>query len=341
MRGRNLGLILLIVVILFVASSFTFLTIQNDKRITPNDQFFVVSIASSPHINASNWTLRVDGLVDHPLNLSYDQLRAFPERTEAVTLDCVTGRSATAYWTGTSLDNVLGQAGVKQGAFKVVFHCADGYTTDLTLAEVQRSDPILTWGMNNVTLPVDHGYPLRLVAPDNFGYKWAKFIVEIEVVNYDYVGYWESAGWADDARISPISDWHVHAVLLSIAAVLGGFSALSGMRNSKSATIAKRIPAIFAKKYHRYVSASFYLILFSTFIYWSITTYDLRGAVFYTFHGRIALLTILFSVVGVVSGIPILGGSGKFKLMHWMSNMGAFLLLLITIVLGIMRAIGD
>lgn len=171
MCGKDLGLILLLVMVLFVASSFTFLTIKNDKGITPNDHFFIVSIAPSPHISASNWTLRVDALVNHSLNLSYDQIREFPERTETVTLDCVTGRIATACWTGTSLANVLGKAGLKQGAFKVVFHCADGYTTDLTLAEVQRSDPILTWGMNNVTLPVDQGYPLRLVAPDNFGYK--------------------------------------------------------------------------------------------------------------------------------------------------------------------------
>lgn len=127
----------------------------------------------------------------------------------------------------------------------------------------------------------------------------------------DYIGYRESTGWVDDARISPISDWHVRALLLSVGAVLGDFSALSGLRNSKSATVAKRIPAIFAKKYHRHVSALLYLILFGTFIYWSMAAYDLRGAILYTFHGQIVLLTILFSVVRVASGILMPEGSGS------------------------------
>jgi DMSO/TMAO reductase YedYZ molybdopterin-dependent catalytic subunit len=333
------GVVLLLVVSIVIVAASVGLTIQSQQTITPNDQFFVVSIGPAPSINVSNWTLLIDGLVDHPLNLSYAQLTAMPNMTEAVTLDCVTGRSATAYWTGTSLDEVLNMAGVKGNATKVVFYCADGYSTDLTVSEASHSDVILAWGMNNVTLPVDQGYPLRVVVPNNFGYKWAKFITHIQVINYDYRGYWETAGWADDATITPIADWHVHAVLLSVAAGLGTFSALSGMRNSQSAVFARRVPAIFAKKYHRYVSGAFYLLLFGTFIFWAVETYDFRGAVFYTLHGRLALLTVLFGLAGFVTGIPMLY-SDKLRSAHWSLNMAAFLLLLITIVLGILQATG-
>lgn len=131
--------------------------------------------------------------------------------------------------------------------------------------------------MKNVTLPVDHGFPARLVVPGNFGYKWAKWIAHVEFVDYDYRGYWESRGWADNARIEPLREWQAHALLHSVAAVLGGFSALSGLRNSQSARIAKRLPGILSKKYHRYVSAGYYLILFATFAFWALQTQDLRG----------------------------------------------------------------
>jgi hypothetical protein len=132
----------------------------------------------------------------------------------------------------------------------------------------------------------------------------------------------------------------VHAVLLSIAAVLGGFSALSGTRNSKYAGFARKIAAIFAKKFHRYVSVIYYLVLFVTFIYRAIQTYDLRGAVFYSLHGRLVLLTVLFSLVGIVSGIPMLSEASNPRLVHWVSNVTAYLLFLITMILGVLRVLG-
>jgi DMSO/TMAO reductase YedYZ molybdopterin-dependent catalytic subunit len=333
------GVALLLVVSVIIAAGFIGLTVKSEQTITPNDQFFVVSISSPPPINVSVWGLTIDGLVDNPVNLSYASLTARPNTTEAVTLDCVTGRSATAYWTGTSLKGVLDTVGVKGNATKVVFLCADGYSTSLTIEEASKPDVILAWGMNGVILPADQGYPLRLVVPNNFGYKWAKFITHIQLVNYDFRGYWETAGWADDATITPITDWKVHAALLSVAAGLGTFSALSGMRNSQTATLAKRIPAIFAKRYHRYVSGAFYLLLFGTFLFWALETYDLRGALFYTLHGRMALLTVLFGLVGVLTGLPMLSGD-RIRVAHWVANMTAFLLLIVTIALGIARAVG-
>lgn len=274
------------------------------------------------------------------MNLTYVDINSLPNITEAATLDCVTGLSARAYWTGVKFADIMDMVGVENGAGKVVFFSADGYSTSLTISEARNPDVILAWGMNNVTLPIDHGFPLRLVVPESFGYKWAKWITHVEFVDYDFRGYWESRGWADDASIKPLSDWRIHAMLLSVAAVLGGFSALSGMRNSQSANLARKIPAIFAKKYHRYVSAIYYLVLFVTFTYWALQTYDLRGAIFYSLHGRMALLTVLFSLVGIISGIPMLSESSRFRFIHWVSNVTAYVLLLITIIFGILRVLG-
>jgi len=331
---------ILVIVSIVVAVSFVGLTIRSNESITPNDQFFKVAIGPSPVIDVSQWRLQIDGLVDHPMNLTYEETTSLPNITEVVTLDCVTGFSGRAYWTGTSLGDLIETLGVRQSVQEVVFFSADGYSTSLTISEASDPGVILAWGMNNVTLPVDHGFPLRLVVPGDFGYKWAKWITHIEFIDYDYRGYWETRGWADDASIAPTSDWHIHAALLSLAAVLGGFSALSGIRNSQSAVLAKKIPPIFAKRYHRYVSGVFYLVVFSAFLYWALVTYDLRGAVFYSLHGRLALLTVLFSIVGVISGIPMLSDSSRFRFVHWVSNMTAYALLLVTIVLGLLRVYG-
>ena len=326
---------LLLVSIAVVVAVFAAANQASQTTITSNNDFFTLSIGSVPQINASNWTLEVDGLVDHPMNITYQQLLSMPNVTEIASLRCVTGRSGTAYWTGVPMPYFLSLIGPKASALKMVFFCADGYSTSLTLSELNRNDILLCWGMNNVTLPANQGFPLKLVVPEDWGYKWAKWITHIQLVDYDYKGYWESAGWADNAQISPVTDWRVHALLLSVAAVFGTFSAFSGMRNSRQAGVASRLPAIFAKKYHRYSSYAFYGMLFVVFLFWVAEVYASRGAVFYTLHGRLALLTVAFGFVGAITGSSMLKDPRRFVTVHWVANMSAYLLLLITIALGI------
>lgn len=333
--SKRTGVVLLVLASILAAALLVGLSTSREERITPNPDFFTVSLQGPPSIDINGWRLHVEGLVLNELNLSYSDVLKLQNVTEAATLRCVTGPSARAYFTGIRLPDFMGLIGLKPGAKEMVFFSPDGYSTSLTIEELSRDDVLLAWNMNNVTLPLEQGFPLKLVVPGDWGYKWAKWIDRIQVVDYDYKGYWESRGWADDARISPISDWKVHATLLSVAAVLGTFSTLSGMRNSQQARIARRLPAIFAKRYHRYVSMLFYLVLLGTFSFWAVTTYDLRGAVFYSFHGRIALITTIFAIVGIVSGAFMLGQSKRLVLVHWMSNLAAYLLLLITIVLGV------
>lgn len=331
------SVVVLVALMVIIAGVFIGLTVRSNEEITPNDQFFTLSIGPTPHINASDYILRIDGLVEQPFELNYSEIRSLPRTSESVTLDCVTGPSARANWTGISLKGLLDRAQINDTAIEVVFLCADGYSTSLTVAEASDSGVILAYGMNGVTLPADHGFPLRLVVPNNWGYKWAKWVTHIQLVDSDFKGYWERVGWADDATITPISDWRVHAALLSATAVLGGFSALSGLRNAENAKAARRLPRLFAIQYHRYVGLAFYLLLFGTFLFWAGQTFELRGALFYSLHGRLALLTVVFSAVGIISGIPMLSKPPKLRWLHWVSNMTAYLLLLATIILGILR----
>lgn len=343
--GNRLGLVIAIVLCLVLASLLIDFVVTEDQSVTPNDKFFTVSITEPPVIDPGTWALTVDGLVDFPVVLNYSQVTALNNVTEKAELRCVTGPSATAYYTGIPLPDFMRLIGVKDIASEMIFYCADSdgeesYSTSLTLQELNRGDVLLAWRMNNETLPVDQGFPLKLVVPGDWGYKWAKWIVHISVVDSDYKGYWEKRGWADNAMITPISDWITHAVLLSIAAVLGGVSALSGFRNSKNREISSKVPWAIPKKYHRYFSAGYYGLLLLVFFFWATVTFDNRGAIFFTFHGRIALITIVLSLIGILTSIPLLAGSDRWRTIHFVANVGGYIMLLITIVLGVILALG-
>ncbi|UCF07830.1 MAG: molybdopterin-dependent oxidoreductase, partial [Thermoplasmata archaeon] len=108
-------------------------TIASQSEITPNDEFFVVDIGDSPAINVDMWRLRVDGLVENELGLSYENITAFPSKSEVVTLRCVDGPTGTADWKGVKVSAILDLAEVKDNATEVVFYAADGYSSSLTL----------------------------------------------------------------------------------------------------------------------------------------------------------------------------------------------------------------
>ena len=85
------------------------------------------------------------------------------------------------------------------GADNVVFSSPGGYTTSLTIADIEESDPLLAYEVNGEILPKNQGYPVRLVVPDKLGYKWIKWVTGIEVIAGEYKGYWESRGYSNEA----------------------------------------------------------------------------------------------------------------------------------------------
>ena len=145
--------------------------------------------------------LLVDGLVEHPLNLSLEELAAMPNATVVAALYCVDFPTSPVrdgdQWTGVRLALVLERAGVSQSAVKVVFRAADGYSTDLNLTTAEREDVILAYQQNGAPLPEK----LRLVVPGKWGYKWISKPDHIELVDYDFKGTWESRGYSDEAEV--------------------------------------------------------------------------------------------------------------------------------------------
>lgn len=148
--------------------------------------------------------LLVDGLVEHPLNMSLKELAAMPNTTVVAALYCVDFPTSPVrdgdQWTGVRLALVLERAGVSPSAVKVVFRAADGYSTDLTVTTAEHEDVILAYQQNGVTLPEK----LRLVVPGKWGYKWISKPDHIELADYDFKGTWESRGYSDEAEVKLI-----------------------------------------------------------------------------------------------------------------------------------------
>lgn len=155
-----------------------------------------------------NWRLLVTGRVARPLELSLADLRAMAPQTQITRHDCVEGWSCIGQWTGVPLEVLLDAAEPLPGAQYVVFHCADTlsgstdrYYESLDLAEAYHPQTILAYALNGKTLPVAHGAPLRLRAERKLGYKMAKYVMRIEVVeSLDRIGrghggYWEDRGY--------------------------------------------------------------------------------------------------------------------------------------------------
>ena len=110
------------------------------------------------------------------------------------------GWTFTAQWTGFRVSDLLNLAGLKPDATYVVFYGSDGYSTGLPLNYLKDQQILMAYGINNVTLPPERGFPFQLVAVNKYGYKWAKWITSIDVVNKTVAGYWESRGYSNTAN---------------------------------------------------------------------------------------------------------------------------------------------
>lgn len=177
--------------------------------ITPNDEFFRIDIASSvPQVDAGTWRLVVDGLVGEPLSLSYDDVRALDLVEVDMTLSCVSNpigghEIGNARWTGVRLRDVLSLAHYDAAAEQVFTYGDDGFTAGFPLAAALQQDALIAIGMNGEPLPVEHGYPARLVVPGLYGYVSAtKWLNRIELATWaERSGFWIPRGWS---RLGPV-----------------------------------------------------------------------------------------------------------------------------------------
>ena len=177
-------------------------------EVTTNDQYYIVSknLYADPTVSAGGWRLVVYGQVEHVFSLTYQELLAQPMQTQYESMMCVSNEVGGSYmsnalWEGVPLKDLLQRAGVKPGATKVVFYADDDYSDSIHLAKALEPTTLLAVHMNGTALPQEHGFPARMLVPGIYGMKHVKWITRIEVVNYNFQGYWQQRGWSDDAPV--------------------------------------------------------------------------------------------------------------------------------------------
>jgi DMSO/TMAO reductase YedYZ molybdopterin-dependent catalytic subunit len=161
------------------------------------------SIKGPQEIDVESYTLRITGLVANSKNYTYDEVvNKHQHYKKVVTLDCVEGWSVTILWEGLLVKDLLAEAAPLANAKVVVFHAFDGYTTSLPIDYIMDNDILMAYKMNDVVLPSERGFPFQLVAESKWGYKWIKWITEIELSDdANYRGYWESRGYSNSADL--------------------------------------------------------------------------------------------------------------------------------------------
>jgi len=161
------------------------------------------AIKGNQIINESIYRLSVSGLVSETNQYTYNEIiDSFQQYEKVVTLHCVMGWSAKILWEGILVRDLLNASGVNTLATTVIFHAQDGYTTSLPLSYFYSKDIIIAYKMNGLVLPPEKGFPFELVAESKYGYKWIKWITQIELSdNANYTGYWESRGYSNNADL--------------------------------------------------------------------------------------------------------------------------------------------
>jgi DMSO/TMAO reductase YedYZ molybdopterin-dependent catalytic subunit len=179
-----------------------------DSEVTPVDDFYRVAIdIIDPTVDASSWSLMVDGLVNAPKTYSLQDVQSFSKASQYTTFECVSNNVngnliSNAKWGGVKISDILSNAGgVQTGANYLVFYSVDGYSVGIPLAKAMMDDSLLAYSMNDQPLPVKHGYPLRAVVPGLYGMMNPKWIKRMSVIGSTYDGYWQTRGWTNNATI--------------------------------------------------------------------------------------------------------------------------------------------
>jgi len=164
---------------------------------------FVENTIDGPQfIDGNSYRLEIGGLVERPESLTIEQVLNRQHYSKVSELNCVQGWSVNILWEGVLVRDLLNEAGVKPEANTVIFHAVDGYSTSFPLSWFYDKDIIMASRMNDVTIPAERGYPFHLVAEDKWGYKWIKWVTNIELSsNANYKGYWEQRGYNNNGDL--------------------------------------------------------------------------------------------------------------------------------------------
>lgn len=212
--------------------------------ITPADDFYRIDTALSfPRADRAKWSVQIKGMVDTPLTLTYDDLLALPQEERIVTLCCVSNEVGDEYvgnavWRGVLLKDLLDRVGVQPGAEQVFSTSLDGWTCGFPVElATDGRDAMIALGMNGAALPLEHGWPARLVVPGLYGYVSAtKWLSSIELTTWDQQGYWVPRGWA---RLGPIKTQSRIDVPRGGSTVAAGPQKIAGIAFAQHTGIAK------------------------------------------------------------------------------------------------------
>jgi DMSO/TMAO reductase YedYZ molybdopterin-dependent catalytic subunit len=179
--------------------------------VVPNEQFYRIDTALlPPSVDIDTWKLRVRGMVDREVELTFEELANLPMFEQYVTIACVSNKVGgdlvgNAKWTGVALRDVLDMAGVQAGATQLVGRSVDGWTAGMPTEWVMDGDrrPMIALEMNDQPLPVIHGFPARLIIPGLFGYVSAtKWLAELELTTWEaFDAFWIPRGWSKKGPI--------------------------------------------------------------------------------------------------------------------------------------------
>ena len=181
----------------------------NTPFVTPNADFYRIDTALIvPQVDSADWSLAIDGMVRRPLTITYADLIAMPMVERDITIMCVSNPIGgdyigTARWLGTPLMPLLERAGIEAGADQLLSTSVDGWTCSTPLDGLAEHEPLLAIAMNGEPLPIEHGFPVRMIIPGLYGFISAtKWVTRIQATTYAAEpAYWTVRGWATDAPV--------------------------------------------------------------------------------------------------------------------------------------------
>ncbi|MEJ2666833.1 MAG: molybdopterin-dependent oxidoreductase [Deinococcales bacterium] len=203
------------------------------------DHYVVSKNFVDPKVDEARWRLKIHGLVDHPIELDLAGLKALPAVTRSTTLICISNEVGghlvgNSMWTGVLVKDLLDMAGVKSEATHMIMRAADNYSESFTLDVGRREGTMVAYLQDGEPLVRAHGFPARMLVPGKYGMKSVKWLVDIELADHAYTGYWEQRGWSQQAVVQTMSriDTPKATSLGDGTAAIGGiaFAGLRGVR---------------------------------------------------------------------------------------------------------------
>ena len=176
-------------------------TLPPDQTETAPGKWPVLDLGTQPEVPLDTWSLAIDGACNNPVKLSWDDFRGLPQTTDVSDFHCVTKWSKlNMSWVGVRFSDLAALVDTNDDATHVFCHAYDGYTVNLPLAEALKDDVLLVHTVDDEPLHRDHGGPVRMITPQLWAWKGAKWINRIELLTEDRLGFWEKNGYSNTAH---------------------------------------------------------------------------------------------------------------------------------------------